>query len=232
MKQGGEGMKECRLSQDGLKILACLTMLADHIGAVFVRGYALRILGRISFPIFCYLLVQGVHHTRSIPKYALRLLAAAILSEIPYDLLFYGEITLRHQNVIFTLLIALAMLALARGKYGRPITFLISFALAEGICTDYGGWGVALVALLAWTEGASQPWMWRISGMTALFLLMPSVQITFFGVTIPIQLFALASLVPIGCCNGEIHLRCAGAKWLFYLFYPLHLFLLLLIKMV
>lgn len=225
-------MKECRLSQDGLKILACLTMLADHIGAVFVRGYALRVLGRISFPIFCYLLTQGVKHTHDVRKYALRLLLAAVLSEFPYDMLFYGEITWRHQNVLFTLLIALAMLVLARGQYGRPIMFLISFVLAEGLCTDYGGWGIALVALLAWTESTSQPWMWRSVGMTVLFLLMPSAYITFLGAKIPIQLFAMFSLIPIGCCNGKMHLHGAGAKWVFYLFYPLHLFILLLIKMI
>lgn len=57
------------LSQESLKLIACVTMLLDHIGAVFLPGYytyyALRILGRLSFPIYCFLLVEGAHHTRN-----------------------------------------------------------------------------------------------------------------------------------------------------------------------
>ena len=76
------------ISQEGLKILACLTMLLDHIGAVFVRGYTLRIIGRIAFPIYCFLLVEGVLHTKNPRRYGLRLGIGLLLSEIPFDLLF------------------------------------------------------------------------------------------------------------------------------------------------
>ena len=94
------------LSQEGLKLIACVTMLIDHIGAVFFPyAIGLRIIGRISFPIYCFLLAEGVHHTRSPLKYGLRLLLVAVISELPYDFLFYGRFTWLRNSVMVTLLL-------------------------------------------------------------------------------------------------------------------------------
>ena len=82
------------LPQDMLKILACMTMLIDHIGAIFFPYIAwMRIVGRISFPLYAFLLAEGVHHTRNLKKYGLRLLLILVLTELPYDLLFRGAFT-------------------------------------------------------------------------------------------------------------------------------------------
>ena len=100
---------QCRsISQEGLKLLACLTMLLDHTGAILVAeilrsgaeyGFLrqlytlLRTIGRISFPIYCYLLTEGVHYTKNPRRYFLRLLIAALLAELPYDLALRGGFT-------------------------------------------------------------------------------------------------------------------------------------------
>ena len=84
-------MKRYGLSQEGLKLVACVTMLMDHIGAVLLPQYLfLRYIGRIAFPIYCFLLAEGVHYTNNPKKYCLRLGVGTMLSEIPFDLaLFY-----------------------------------------------------------------------------------------------------------------------------------------------
>ena len=101
-----------RLNSYQLKCIAIITMLIDHIGAVlFPENLVLRYIGRISFPIFCFLLAEGFYHTKNVKKYMMRLAVFAVLSEIPYDLAFrntYIEFT--RQNVFFTLLIGVVMM--------------------------------------------------------------------------------------------------------------------------
>ncbi|MBP3544518.1 MAG: hypothetical protein J6J86_09845, partial [Lachnospiraceae bacterium] len=121
------------LAGSTLKIIAIITMFIDHIGAaifenneitmcVMAKGehayviwgladLVLRLIGRIAFPIFCFLLVEGFLHTRDVKKYALRLGAFCLISEIPFNLAFFGQpLYAGHQNVFFTLLIGLLVL--------------------------------------------------------------------------------------------------------------------------
>ena len=116
-------MERKGFSGSELKMIAIATMLIDHIAAtVIIRvlkfgGYndslyqlyrVMRNIGRIAFPIFCFLLVEGFMHTRDREKYALRLGCFAAISEIPFDLAFNGKILeVGYQNVFFTLLLGL-----------------------------------------------------------------------------------------------------------------------------
>ena len=94
-----------------LKLLAMLAMTADHIGAVFFPEIPLlRWIGRLAMPVLCFFIGEGLRHTRSPRRYLLRLTGFALLSELPFDLAFYGGIEWGHQNVYFTL--ALGLLAL------------------------------------------------------------------------------------------------------------------------
>ena len=107
-------MQKRGLSQEGLKLIACITMLLDHIGATILLACLhrytgadrallltwyeiLRTIGRISFPIYCFLLNEGTVYTRNPKRYGLRLLGLMILSEIPYDLTFYGTVNWQHR---------------------------------------------------------------------------------------------------------------------------------------
>ena len=98
-------MEKKGLSQEALKSIACITMLLDHIGATMVRGYTLRIIGRIAFPIFCFLMAEGAYHTKNPRKYCLRLMIGMLLSELPFDLAFRLKPTWEYQCVMVTLLL-------------------------------------------------------------------------------------------------------------------------------
>lgn len=100
-----QGLKQrIGLSQDALKLLACLTMLIDHIGAIFFPGLQwMRLIGRISFPLYAFLLSEGVYHTRNARQYALRLILILVITELPYDLLFRGELTWKKNSAMVTL---------------------------------------------------------------------------------------------------------------------------------
>lgn len=95
-----------------LKIIAIVTMLIDHTAAVLLgNNMIMRMIGRIAFPIFIFLLVEGAIHTRNKIKYALRLSLFALISEIPFDLAFSNEpFFFGYQNVFFTLAIGMFMI--------------------------------------------------------------------------------------------------------------------------
>ena len=115
------------LDLSALKWIALITMLIDHIAATMMQYFdiveqlfnidtefiynVMRGIGRISFPIFCFCIVEGFIHTRNIKKYLIRLFIFAVITEPIYDLAFFGiPLYLGYQNVLWTFLIAILML--------------------------------------------------------------------------------------------------------------------------
>ena len=223
-------MKRKMISQEGLKLIACVTMLLDHIGATLVPWTGLRIIGRLSFPIYCFLLAEGITHTRDPKKYAFRLGLGALLAEIPFDLLFFGRLTLAHQSVMVTLLLGflMAMWAKKQGNFWLPLA--VCYLAGEILGADYGGTGVALVAIFVFTAGHPGK-IWIQTGLLALLmLLMGSMRVRVGFVTVPIQMFALLAMIPIALYSGEKATRNIWIQRGFYLFYPVHLAVLYLIE--
>lgn len=213
-------MKKFRFGINGftLKWIAIITMIIDHVGAVLYPQYIiLRIIGRISFPIFCFLLVEGVMHTRNIRKYERRLLLFALLSEIPFDLTFYGGITLEHQNVFFTLLIGVLMLEIMERQRDSMYSFLAIFGaifLTEMLATDYKAGGICIILCFYYLYQKSFAKQLAFIGMNYLY----------YGTGV--QSYAALAAIPMLLYNGE---RGPKMKYFFYLFYPLHLLILYLI---
>lgn len=209
-----------------LKYIACGTMLLDHIGASCIESrysyYAaapsalvtldlvLRLIGRLAFPIFCFLLVEGFLHTHSLRQYAGRMLAFALVSELPFDLAFFhSPFYWGHQNVYWTLFFGLCALGCLRhcGERSAPGIFsaLALAVLAELLRTDYGAIGVLLIVVLYITR-ASRP-LQCLSGAVAVCYELP----------------APLAFLPVSLYNGQRG-RCSRAEqWAFYLFYPAHL---------
>ena len=90
-----------------LKLLAVVTMLIDHMGfTLFPHAVWMRAVGRLAFPIFCFLIAEGCAHTHDKKRYAGRLLLFAVLSELPFNLMCSGQwLSWNYQNVLWTLLI-------------------------------------------------------------------------------------------------------------------------------
>jgi len=214
-----------------LKLIAMFTMLIDHATALLVPGYSPlylvgRSIGRLAFPIFCFLLVEGFLHTRSVKKYLIRLGIFALLSEIPFDLAFVKGNNfvdnLSYQNIYFTLFIGLFVILLIqmvenRHRFGGAMAFilisiiiLMGCQLAEFLRTDYGAIGVLMIACFYLFR--NNKWLLLLS----IFF----VNQTF----ISIQGFATISLVFIWLYNGERGPKLN--KYIFYAFYPVHILVL------
>lgn len=242
-------MKKRGISQEVLKLIACVTMLLDHIGATLVKsmlmaaeGYApelmwayyiLRCIGRAAFPIFCFLLVEGAYHTRNPKKYALRLAVGMVLAEIPFDLAFFGELTLAHSSVMVTLLLGFGMIRGMKRVTGlRKVLVILPFYLAaEWLHTDYAGEGILLIALFALVRGMKHQNLLTGLGMVALVIL--SGDSTGFIGENPIYLdrCKLQALLPIFAYNGRKTTESKAIQWGFYLFYPVHILVLYLISL-
>lgn len=198
-----------------LKMIAVITMVIDHIGAILLpEEMVFRYIGRLSFPIFCFLLVEGFIHTKNIYKYILRLGIFALLSEIPYDLAFFD--TIFHwdkQNVFFSLCLGagvLYVIKFTKNNIEKTIYILFAMLFAEALRSDYGAFGVALII---WFYMLYDDKNWKLLG-GAIW--------NFYG-GIGIQSYGAFAMIPIALYNGE---KGRQIKYLFYLFYPLHLLLL------
>lgn len=233
-----------------LKLIACVSMLIDHVTATFIPAgtmwnYIGRGIGRIAMPIFCFALVEGFVHTRDVKKYFLRLSLFALVSELPFDLLFLNvrledlldfehfnyEYLFMHQNMLFTLIIGLFTITLLdyiRNKYlTRPaiyntlgVIIIVGAALvAEFTRTDYTSLGVLCVLIFYFFRG----------NKVAISIMMVIWALFFVSVGNYLEVLALLALIPIFFYNGE---KGKSPKYFFYACYPGHILCLYVIKVV
>ena len=234
------------LNGNQLKLIAVVSMLCDHaairllayglIPALYAAGedalaerwnqvfWILRSVGRMAFPIYVFLLTEGFCHTRNRSRYALRLGAFALISEVPFDLLVYGKLwDFQSQNVFFTLFLGVFMLTAvdwisrntdaALAQYRQMAVIVAAALLAWFLRTDYDAAGIMLIAVLFWFRLTPD------AACLAGFVLMAAAEFR------PVYIPGLAvSFFLIRCYNGT-----RGAwkgKWFFYLVYPVHLLVL------
>lgn len=212
-----------------LKIIALISMIIDHYGAIFQSNIDIfRIIGRIAFPIYCFLLVEGYFHTKDVKKYACRLLIFALISEIPFDLAFYNKLELSHQNIFFTLLIGLAAIYLLDNKEKKYIFNKATIILAAGLLSivlsvDYKIIGIIYILSFYFTKDYLKSKRIYIIALIMFFANLISSSI--------LQQFALLSLPIIYFYNGELGPNNKIQQLLFYVAYPLHLAIYCLIKL-
>lgn len=225
-------LKDRGLPQEGLKIIACVTMLLDHIGATLVPVMGLRIVGRLAFPIFCFLLAEGMAHTRNVKKYGIRLAIGAVLAEVPFDLALFGGITLGHQSVMVTLLLGYLMILWMRStqQVAKLVPVLVCGVAAELLAADYGAMGLAVIAVFELTRERKDRLTMQVMGLGVLCWFMGGYGWNIGSVFVPMQMCAVLAMIPIWLYRGGKATNSKLVQWGFYLFYPVHLLVLWLIQ--
>lgn len=216
-----------------LKLLAVVTMLLDHTALVLLRnsspvllslaGHSLTVyellifIGRISFPLFAFLVVEGFLHTHDVKRYAVNLFLFALISEIPWNLEHSGGLFYGRQNVMFTLLLGLLGLWVIREyqeqRRKQCVLLLLLLAASVVLQADYGcsGFGFILMLYLLRDRKLYQ----AVVGSCFLSSLW----------------IAGLAFVPINLYNGKRgFIDRPWKKYLFYAIYPLHMLALYLIK--
>ncbi len=220
-----------------LKLIAICTMFIDHMGHTLFPGVMwLRCIGRIAFPIFCFLIAEGCIYTHDRKKYAARLLVFALLSEIPFNLMTAGWVWNPYdQNVLWTLLAGALVCWLmdwALKKRTVPAFVLTgavmvaAYWLLELAGTDYGGWGMLLVAAFYACQRSRYG---RVVKMAAEAYGVAFFSIAVMGGVLSIELWCLWALVPIWLYNGQRGFSNKAVQYGFYAFYPVHILVLSLI---
>ncbi len=246
--------KKLHISGDTLKIMAALSMLIDHIAAALLRAalnggmftgekygillnlyYAMREIGRAAFPIFAFLLVEGFFHTRSRKNYLFRLGVFFFLSELPFDLAFYGGVYWQKQNVYLTLFLGFFIICIwEKAKMeGSGVTLrkgccaiaIMACCIAAGMLHgDYGIYGVLLI--MVFYEGRSKEMGTEksVAGFIRLFTC------TLGYLLFMWEPWSIIGFVLICFYDGTRNQKGIVWKYFFYTFYPVHLLVLGIIR--
>jgi len=217
-----------------LRCFALATMMIDHAGyMLFPRLGWMRIVGRVAFPLYCFLLAQGFRHTRNAPEYAARLALFAWLSEGVFNLAFGRSGAVTSNNVFFSLFLALcALMAWKRFMPKQPLLALVcalaACLLAVALKTDYNFFGV-LLCLCFYLAGDSKPnQALALAASLAVFTLYRFQTNASSASWIWTQWYCLCSLPLILAYNGKPGYR--GGRWAFYALYPAHIFVFWMLK--
>lgn len=233
------------LTSNMLRILAMAFMICDHLWAKVVPGNDwMTYVGRMTFPIFAFMISEGFVHTSNLKKYIFRLLGFALISEIPFNLFYGGNwFYPYHQNVLFTLLLGLLAITLIdkarKDKTAKSIikTVLILIPICLGAFIgfpDYGFWGFLTVVMFYLFRGFPFAWLLQLIAMVLMnFVLYEGqfIPVELFGKTYEIatQGFAVFALIPIWLYGGRKGKSSKIMQYGFYAFYPLHMLIIYLL---
>lgn len=232
-----------------LHIVAMICMLLDHIwGIGLINNDILTCIGRIAFPIFAFMLVEGYFKTSNLKKYIVRLFVFAILSEIPFNLMLGGRIFYPiSQNVLWTFLIGIGLIWLMEKVKDKNIFFralmlililFLGFVLGMICMSDYHYAGIFTVFVFYFFR--EKKWFNLIFQVICLWYINTQILggfeyvLNIFGKEVHIlrQSIAMISLVPIWLYNDKQGYYNKYIKYLYYSFYPCHILIILAIKQI
>lgn len=230
-----------------LKIIALITMFLDHFGYAFIGEFSFfNVIGRIAFPIFAFQISEGYLHTKNFKKYLARLGSFALISQIPFTLYYFKFINSKTitLNIFFTLFLGLLsifiydyILSLLKKNTKNSnklalnfickfcaffIVFLIAYS-AKLLNTDYGFWGVLVIFSFYLFKKN------KLYYTIAFFILCIIKYLPLFiksNYNIVYIILFLFTFLPILFINFYNRKQGYKIKYLLYIFYPLHLFIL------
>lgn len=230
-----------------LHIMAMLFMLCDHLWGTIVPGNDwLTCIGRIAFPIFAFMIVEGYFCTGNLKKYVLRILVFALISEIPFNLAMGSSLLYPiHQNVLWTFIIAIGLIYLNEKVKEKKIfarilvgasTVLLGYVLGLVTMVDFYHAGVLTVLVFYFFR--KKKWWSCIGQLLCLWYINIEMlggfgyEFSVFGETVFFtrQGLALLALIPIWLYRGKKGYNSKAFKYFNYAFYPLHLLILGIIK--
>lgn len=231
-----------------LHIMAMLFMLCDHLWGTIVPGNDwLTCIGRLAYPIFAFMIVEGYFHTRSLKKYVGRLLVFAVLSEIPFNLALGGRLFYPiHQNVLWTFLISIGLIVINEKakKTGKLLgriavgaaTVLLGYVVGIVTFVDFYHAGILTVLVFYFFRG--RKWWNYLGQLVCLWYINVemlggfSYELHLFGDTwyLTRQGLALFALIPIWLYRGKQGYHNKILQYTYYAFYPVHLLLLSLLR--
>ena len=214
-----------KLTGFSLKIIAIIAMTIDHVGHIFFPELiVLRVIGRIAFPIFAFFVALGYVHTRNKNKYMLRILLFALISQVPYLLAFEGVFKL---NVLFTFFIALSIIKLKETVRLFEFSIYAFALLLLSVISDWGIFGV--IYILSFYSFRKSLKKQIISFVIITLLRSIIISLDSSVVLVLVHSSVLLSIPFLLLYNKE---KGKGLKYLFYVFYPLHLIILYLISII
>ena len=235
-----------KMNRVQIKYIAIATMLLDHIAAFFlipekhpelIALYVImRTIGRIAGPVMLYFLSEGYSHTSSKLKYGLRLFCFGIISQIPYSLARYEKVSTESLNVIITLFMSFLMLAATDRIKNQILKGLVLFIFI--LLTTFSDWGI-IGPLIVWLfyisrdnrKSQIKAYMVIVGiylASTIAFIIQDS-QRWYEGIC---QIGLVLVIPLLGTYNGASGKKTVVNKWIFYIFYPFHLLVFLLITRV
>ena len=232
------GEKKFEITGNCLKLMAMITMLIDHFAyGIYYRFYEIdelyrimRLIGRLAFPVYCFLLVEGFFHTRDFRKYGIRLLILATISELPFDIsVNMHQSFFDYNNVIFTLLIGLLTIGAidyikndnikrldnqAMQTFAILVVYAMGCLMAYIMHTDYGYTGVTVIVAMYYLYGTDMSHR-LLSFATAIIILVIGCGTR--------EAAAFVMVFPIAFYEGNRGSDSKVLRYCFNLFYPVHL---------
>lgn len=236
-----------QISSASLHVLAMGLMLCDHIWATVYSAEWLTCLGRLAFPIFAFLLAEGFRRTHDLRRYLLRLLLWAVLTEIPFDLM-YGASPLYpyHQNVLWTFLLSLLLVLgidRCRSRLKPVLAIPLSAALAVlgwllGTVTMVDYYGAGVLTVLVFYLFPNRSWKCFLGQLVCLYYLNVEMlsglcyELQLFGLKLELfqQSLAVLALIPIWLYRGKQGCHSRPFRIFCYAFYPAHMLILVVIR--
>jgi len=221
-----------------IKLIAILTMIIDHIGLFFFPDIvAFRLIGRISFPLFAWLIANGAYHTKNSDLYLKRLFILACISQIPFTV---ANVLIGHHlwffNVVFTLSLGLAAIIFIN-KTKDDLAKILIISSAVGVAyifnTDYSFVGV--LSIICFYYFYKSPW-WTLILQSIIFslpLVLYALKSFFYQGFVHLEpvhfIYWLGVLTSLSCIYYYNGREGRKAKYLFYLFYPLQYIIIIIL---